>query len=139
MTPLIDVVFLLIVFFVLVSRIVDEDRPQLDLPSPQPAATRVPAPAPRATVSEVGSPASGWRYRVSGADIAADEAGRIALERHLEGVLAHQPRAAVQVRAGRATPWDVVAPVLDGARAAARRAGVAPVRVQLATVRSAAP
>ena len=38
-TPMIDVVFLLIVFFVLVSQIVDLESVDLDLPTPEHAAT----------------------------------------------------------------------------------------------------
>ena len=41
MTPMIDVTFLLIVFFVVVSQIVDRDAVSMDLPSPDNAAASV--------------------------------------------------------------------------------------------------
>ena len=135
MTPLIDVVFLLIVFFVLVSRIVDEDRPRLDLPSPWPAATLSPPPGLRATVSIVGHECSGWRYRMSGIDVAATQEGLKSIQSHIKGLLARDENTAVQIRAGQATPWSSVSPVLEAARNAARDVGLHPVRVQLATTR----
>ena len=41
LTPMIDVTFLLIVFFVVVSQIVDRDAVSMDLPSPEDAAASV--------------------------------------------------------------------------------------------------
>ena len=136
MTSLIDVVFLLIVFFVLVSRIVDEDRPRLDLPSPTPAATVIPAPGPRAVISVVVPEAGTPRYHLAGLEYPADATGRAAIGRVLTDFLARDGHTAVQIRAGQDTPWDVVAPLLDEARAAGNRAALQhPVRVQLAATR----
>jgi len=42
MTPMIDVTFLLIVFFVVVSQIVDRDAVSMDLPAPQQSAAGIP-------------------------------------------------------------------------------------------------
>ena len=42
MTPMIDVTFLLIVFFVVVSQIVDSDAVSMDLPSPDHAVAGIP-------------------------------------------------------------------------------------------------
>ncbi|MDP6986899.1 MAG: biopolymer transporter ExbD [Phycisphaerales bacterium] len=136
MTSLIDVVFLLIVFFVLVSRIVDEDRPRLDLPSPTPPATTVAAPGPRAVISVVPGEGGSSQYHIAGLTYPTDAAGRAAIGEVLEEVLARNGRTAVQLRAGRDTPWDVVAPLLDEARNAGVRARLQhPVRVQLAAIR----
>jgi biopolymer transport protein ExbD len=136
MTSLIDVVFLLIVFFVLVSRIVDEDRPRLDLPTPRPPATAVAAPGPRAVVSVVLEEAASPRYHLAGREYPADAAGRAALGSVLADLLARNGRTAIQIRASRDTPWDVVAPLLDEARAAGVNAALQhPVRVQLAAIR----
>ncbi len=137
MTPLIDVVFLLIVFFVLVSRIVDEDRPRLDLPAPVPAATLISPPGAKIIVSIVADGSAAWRYHMPGADIPADAAGADALAHIVAESLQRDPEAAVQVRAGQNTPWEVVAPVLEAARVAGRAASIPhPVRVQLATTRN---
>jgi biopolymer transport protein ExbD len=138
MTPLIDVVFLLIVFFVLVSRIVDEDRPRLDLPSPTPAATMVPPPGPRAIVSVVdGEPAT---YQLAGTAYDTTDTGRAALGSALADLLRRSPDTSVQVRAARSTSWDLVAPVLEEARSASQAAGLGgEVRVQLATIREHLP
>ncbi|MDP7189555.1 MAG: biopolymer transporter ExbD [Phycisphaerales bacterium] len=136
MTSLIDVVFLLIVFFVLVSRIVDEDRPRLDLPSPRPPATVVAAIGPRAVISVVPSEANTARYHLAGRYYPADKAGRAAIGSVLTDMLARNARTAIQIRAGRDTPWNVVAPLLDEAREAGTRAALQhPVRVQLAAIR----
>ena len=110
MTPLIDVVFLLIVFFVLVSRIVDEDRPRLDLPSPVPPATMVPSPGPRAIVSVVDGTSP--TYHLAGVVYEANEGGRAALGAAIAALVLQVPDTAVQVRAARSTSWDMVAPIL---------------------------
>lgn len=135
MTSLIDVVFLLIVFFVLVSRIVDEDRPPLDLPSPTPAATRVPEAGLRTVVSVLGG-AGDVRLRLDGVEWSGPAASE-SLRVSLGTLLAKHPTASVQIRAGRDTPWVDVAPVLDAARGAGRDARLpGPVHVQLAAMRS---
>ena len=53
MTPMIDVTFLLIVFFVVVSQIVDRNLVPLDLPSPERAASAVSKETERVTVNLV--------------------------------------------------------------------------------------
>jgi biopolymer transport protein ExbD len=136
MTPLIDVVFLLIVFFVLVSRIVDEDRPRLDLPSPVPPATLISPQGPKLIVSVVSDGSGAWQYHLAGADMTANRDGAEMLERSVAAQLRRAPETAIQVRAGQTTPWEIVSPVLQAARAAGRAAALPhPVRVQLATTR----
>jgi len=136
MTSLIDVVFLLIVFFVLVSRIVDDDRPQLDLPTPRPPATAIAAAGPRAVISVVRTEEDGLRYHLAGATYSADVAGCAAIGRVMADLLIENDRTAVQIRAAKDTPWDIVAPLLDEARSAGRVATLQhPVRVQLAAIR----
>jgi biopolymer transport protein ExbD len=135
MTPLIDVVFLLIVFFVLVSRIVDEDRPKLDLPAPTPPATMIPPPGPRAVVSVVGAGGS-TQYMLAGTAYPAGGSGRAALRAALTTMLAATPEMTVQIRADQTAAWQVVAPVLDVTRDAGAAAGLAgPVQTQLAATR----
>jgi len=130
LTPLIDVVFLLVVFFVLVSRIVDEDRPRLDLPSPSPLASLIPPPGEKVIVSVLPADVQGWRYHFADLDVPATDAGIDALSRALAHRLDRHHEAAVVVRAGSDTPWEFVSPVL-----AAARQGGSDVRVQLAVIR----
>ncbi len=138
MTPLIDVVFLLIVFFVLVSRIVDKDRPKVDLPAPTPPATMIPPPGPRAVVSVVESDGP-TQYRLNGRPYSADHSGRRLLRAALADLLRSTPDMTVQIRADQSAAWEVVAPVLDAAREAGGGAGVGgPVQVQLAAIRERA-
>ena len=56
MTPMIDVTFLLIVFFVVVSQIVDRDAVSMDLPSPDHAVSGVPQEPEHVTVNLVPIP-----------------------------------------------------------------------------------
>jgi biopolymer transport protein ExbD len=51
MTPMIDVTFLLIVFFVVVSQIVDRDAVSMDLPTPQQSAAGIPEEPSHVTVN----------------------------------------------------------------------------------------
>jgi len=51
LTPMIDVVFLLIVFFVLVSQIVEVENVDLDLPRPQDPASELPGEQPRIVIN----------------------------------------------------------------------------------------
>ncbi len=53
MTPMIDVTFLLIVFFVVVSQIVDRDAVSMDLPSPDQSVSGVPEEPEHITVNLV--------------------------------------------------------------------------------------
>jgi biopolymer transport protein ExbD len=53
MTPMIDVTFLLIVFFVVVSQIVDRDAVSMDLPTPEHAVASIPENQSRVVVNIV--------------------------------------------------------------------------------------
>ena len=133
-TPLVDVVFLLIVFFVVVSSAVDLDRVPLDLPMPNPAMTMPPVERPAAVVNVV--PADGGEalgYRLDGETYAADDGGTELLRHALAVHFVADPNTAVVIRADRAARSAVVLPVLNVARRAAAEAGLRhPVRVELA-------
>ncbi len=133
-TPLVDVVFLLIVFFVVVSSVVDLDRVPLDLPMPNPAMTMPPAERPAAVVNVVpGDDGEALGYRLDGQTYNPDHNG-VELLRHALAVhLVADPNTAVVIRADRAARSAVVLPVLSVARRAATEAGLGhPVRVELA-------
>ena len=133
-TPLIDVVFLLIVFFVVVSSVVDLDRVPMDLPMPNPAMTVASMERSAAVVNVV--PADGGAalgYRLDGETYAPDAAGADLLRHALAAHLLADPSTAVVIRADRTARSDAVLPVLDVARRAAAEAGLQhPVRVELA-------
>ena len=133
-TPLVDVVFLLIVFFVLVSRVVDLDRVRLDLPEPVPAATLPRGEQPVAVVNVVpGEDGDAIGWRLDGTIYPPTAEGRDALSLALATALRHDGRTAVLVRADRDARSATVLPVLHAARSGARQAGIEhPVRVELA-------
>ncbi|MCH2138887.1 MAG: biopolymer transporter ExbD [Phycisphaerales bacterium] len=133
-TPLVDVVFLLIVFFVLVSRVVDLDRVRMDLPAPDPAATLPRDQAAAAVVNVMpGDAGHAAGYRFNGVVHGVDDAGRASLQAALAAEFAQDDTTAVVVRADRAASSGSVLPVLHVARRAAAHAGLThPVRVELA-------
>jgi biopolymer transport protein ExbD len=133
-TPLVDVVFLLIVFFVVVSSVVDLDRVPLDLPIPNPAMSLPPGERVAAVVNVV--PAEKGEtsgYRLDGKTYAPDADGFESLRHAIATHLLADPNTALVIRADRAAQSAVVLPVLDIARRAAAEAGLqAPIRVELA-------
>ncbi|MDG2424016.1 MAG: biopolymer transporter ExbD [Phycisphaerales bacterium] len=132
LTPMIDVVFLLVVFFVAVSQLVDRDRIDMDLPSPSPSAAHQPEDGARAVVNVLPGPeGTSIGYQVDGLVFAADATGQAALVNHLQDRLEQSPDLFVNVRADRGTAWGWVAPVLGAARGAAAMAGQPMARVRL--------
>ena len=121
LTPMIDVTFLLIVFFVLVSRITDADRVDMALPSPVDAATVPPDRVPRVVVNVLpGSDGAAAGYAVGAKRFPPGPEGLRDLETHLVSRFHEQPSLHVNLRADRGTGWRWVAPVLDTVTAAAR-------------------
>jgi biopolymer transport protein ExbD len=138
LTPMIDMAFLLIVFFVLVSRIVDRDRVDMDLPSPTESATERASEDRRVVINVLpgeGGKADG--YRVGGVEFSSSAAGVASMTQHLAGLFAANPQIHVNVRADRATHYQFVEPVMNAVSAGARRAGNAPgaARVNLMVVK----
>lgn len=126
LTSLIDVTFLLIVFFVLVSRINEAEAVRMDLPSPKDAAT-VSADADHLVVINVLPAPDGTvsGYRVGATDFERGDAGLGAMTSHLAALYRANPRSNVNVRADRATQYEFVEPVMTAVSAAARRAAAA--------------
>lgn len=129
LTPMIDMTFLLVVFFILVSRITSVEQVPLELPSPiNPAANPAPE-APRIVVNvpadEEGRPMGAmFDQRV----YSLDPSGLGELANTVAGRLESIPELQVNLRADRRLRYDVVEPVMDAlARAgglAGRREGV---------------
>jgi biopolymer transport protein ExbD len=124
MTPMIDVTFLLIVFFVVVSQIVDRDAVSMDLPAPEHAVAGIPEEASYITVNLV---------PLEGGDIAGIVVGGHAIASDAMDELTAIVRTRMQggatdvhLRADRATNYVHVHHVIE----AIREVGLTP-RLQL--------
>ncbi len=137
LTSLIDVTFLLIIFFVLVTRISEDEIVQLDLPRPHSPATMLPGPEQLIVVNVVPDPAKGGgahAYRVGNKSYAPDGEGLNALTQHVASLYRAHPDLRVSMRADRNTRYEAVEPALDAIGKAARQAGQTP-RVNLVVLR----
>ncbi len=138
LTPMIDVTFLLIIFFVLVSQIVEVENADLDLPRPQDAASELPGEQPRVVINVLrGAGGDAVGYRLSNQRYMADTAGLEALARNLAAMYQQNPALGVNLRADRRTDYRWVEPVFQAVSAAARLSGRDDVkgRVNLVVVR----
>jgi len=121
LTSLIDVTFLLIVFFVLVSRLNEVEQVELDLPSPVDAATTVLEGPEQVIVSVLpGDSGEAKSYRVGIVDFTADRTGIEAMTARLKELFRANPSLNVNVRADRATHYEHVEPVMRAVSIAAR-------------------
>lgn len=124
LTPMIDVTFLLIVFFVLVSQIVEVEQVAMDLPEPTNAATDEMTEERRVVLNVVpGLRGAAREYRLGGRGFAADAAGVEALAARLASLYATNPGLVVHLRADRGTDYEDVAPAMQAITVAAGRAG----------------
>lgn len=124
LTPLIDVTFLLIVFFVLVSQIVDLESVQMDLPKPAEPASELAGDEQRAVINII--PAGGGRiagYRFAGRTFGPDATGIEALTSALAALYQHSPTLRINLRADRKTHFQWIEPVFGAVVAATTRSG----------------
>lgn len=124
LTPMIDMIFLLIVFFVLVSRIVDVRRVEMNLPQPKDAATERQTDERRLVINVLPGPAGSGAaagYRVGSRDFDTGPASLSAMTDYLTGLYSQNPMLNVNVRADRSTHYGDIEPVLRAVAAAARR------------------
>jgi biopolymer transport protein ExbD len=141
LTPMIDMVFLLIVFFVLVSRIVDRERVEMNLPKPTPALTHPLDDQYRVIINVlpgVGGEIRG--YRLGGTEFASSATGLAELTQRLAGVYRSSSQVNVNIRADRGTHYERVEPILRAVSTAARASGslAAAARVNLVVVKEGA-
>ena len=136
LTPMIDMTFLLIVFFVLVSRIVDRERVEMNLPQPKQAAAVKAGEESRVVVNVMPGSSGGINgYRVGGTSFGPDPAGVNAMTAHLTRLFQLNPAIHVNIRADRATQYEHVEPVMQAVSLAARATGNAmPGRVNLMVI-----
>lgn len=125
MTPLIDMSFLLIVFFVLVSQITAVESLPLNLPLPADSAARAPGEDPRMVVNVVpAADGSAAGYQVGRLRMGADDQGLQQLTTYIADAMRQQPRTEINVRADRDTEYRWVRPVLDAVGNALAESGV---------------
>lgn len=125
LTSLIDVTFLLIVFFVLVSKINEVERWELELPTVRDPLSQSAEGEHRVVINVI--PTTGGRvasYRVGLAEFAGDDAGLSQMTDHLAGLYQTNPAIDVNIRADRATHYEFVEPVLQAVSTAAHKAGM---------------
>ena len=124
LTPMIDMTLLLVVFFILVSRITSVEQIPLELPSPfDPAANPAPG-APRLVVNIPGDDygtATGVIYDQQ--KYSFDEGDLDLLTGAIAARLEVMPELQVNLRADRRVPYESVAPVMNALAMAGARAG----------------
>jgi len=138
LTPMIDVTFLLIVFFVLVSQIVEVEHEDMALPELAEPAAEMPGDEQRAVINVLPGPNGASRgYRLGSRTFPAGPDGARRLADHLAPMLERNPALRVNLRADQHTHYEWVHPALLAVSRAAEQVSspnVAP-RVNLVIVR----
>jgi len=125
LTPMIDVTFLLIVFFVLVSRIVDLESVSMELPEPDEPLSQKPIDEQRTIINVIPGPAgSAEGYRISGRHFAPGPDSFDAMVSHLASLYRANPTLMINLRADRSTRYEWIEPALRSVSEAARASGV---------------
>lgn len=124
LTPMIDISFLLVIFFVLVTRISDAERAEMAL-AEVPAGVAARAEEEARSVLNVlpGTDGRAAGYRLNGVDHPATPEGLAALAEELAAGYRRNPQLAVHLRADRSTRYEWVEPAMRATTTAARIAG----------------
>lgn len=138
LTPMIDVTFLLIVFFVLVSQIVEVEHVDMQLPQPPDAPTASQGDEQRVVINIVpgeGDAIAG--YRVGTRQFAASDRGVSQLQQRLTTLYAANESLQINLRADRETQYRWIDPVMNAITNAAQQAGRSdvPAKVNLVVLR----
>ncbi|MHC5023650.1 MAG: ExbD/TolR family protein [Planctomycetota bacterium] len=135
LTPMIDVTFLLIVFFVLVSQIVEVESVPLKLPEPvEPRSERI-GDEQRVVINVMPGPggeAAG--YRLGRRDFDAGPIGLARLTEALADLYARNPTVNINLRADQDTEYAWVGPAMQAVADAAVRAPGGPYDARLNVV-----
>ena len=123
LTPMIDVTFLLIVFFVLVSQIVEVESVEMNLPEPNEPLTERPGEEQRAIINIVPQKLTGriLGYRVGTRLFPPGPDGIQGLTEHLRALYESNPTLAINLRADQNTDYQYVEPAM---RAVSNAAGL---------------
>ena len=136
LTPMIDMTFLLVVFFVLVSQISEIESVEMELPKPSPSAS-APPPEETRSVLNVLPDRSGAAigYRLNATDFPLGEEGIEELREELARLYTIQPDLRINLRADRRTEQRFIEPVFNAIKRASNAAGRGdPPRVNLVVV-----
>lgn len=114
LTSMIDIIFLLVVFFVLVSRISEVEQIPLELPEPTNPATSNASDQARAVVNmPADADGSATVIRLNTGEFAADAAGMDVFTRELAAILQRNPDMEVTLRADRRLDFRDVAATMN--------------------------
>lgn len=130
---MIDMTFLLVVFFVLVSQISEVEVIEMELPKPIPTASAPPPEETRSVLNVIPDDVGGAiGYRLNGLDFALGENGIESLRSELTNLYRSNPDLRINLRADRRTQQKHIDPVLNAITSAARASGRnTPARVNL--------
>jgi biopolymer transport protein ExbD len=137
-TPMIDVTFLLIVFFVLVSQIVEVEHVDMELPRPDEAATTKPSEDMRVVINVLpGQDGTSNGYRLGSREYPPGPQGAARLSDRLIELYDTNPSVRINLRADRSTHYQWIEPVLQAISTAAARSGHPDIaaRVNLVVIR----
>jgi len=118
LTPMIDVVFLLVIFFMLVAQISRTQLVELDPPGIERAASAEITSKKRLVINVIPGSGESDAYRLGVLTFDATESGAAALSVALGRALERTEEAEVYVRADRAESYARVHPALEAVRAA---------------------
>lgn len=138
LTPMIDVTFLLIVFFVLVSQIVEVEHVTMNLPAPDEPVSERAGEEQRLVINVVpGLDGEAIEYRLGSQSHLPGDAGVAGMIDQLTRLYRDNPSININLRADRATSFEWIDPVLRavGAAAAATDEPGAAARMNLVVVR----
>jgi biopolymer transport protein ExbD len=132
LTPMIDVTFLLIVFFVLVSQIVEVENVELSVPELDEPATEMLGEEQRAVINVVpGRAGRAAEYRIGAQPFPPDSAGIAALTDRLTRLFEANPNLRINLRADQRTEYRDVQPIIEAVTTAAGRVEAASVRPRI--------
>lgn len=138
LTPMIDVTFLLIVFFVLVSRIVDVESVSMALPTPEQPLSEKPGDEQRTILNVIPGPSgTATGYRIGGRNFSASPDSDDAMMSHIASLYAANPALNINLRADRDTSYTWIEPALRAVAEGARASGVPNIdaRINLVIIR----
>ncbi len=114
LTPMIDMTFLLVVFFVLVSQISEIESVEMELPKPVPSASAPPPEETRSVLNVLPDEDGAARgYRLNSTDFPLGADGIRGLRQELTRLYEVQPDLRINLRADRRTEQRFIDPVFD--------------------------
>ena len=123
LTPMIDVTFLLVIFFILVSRITSVEQVPLELPDPTEPVSQPPSESPRLVLNLVGDGRGEVGVVFDQNEYPLSPSGRAALVDAMTARLVTIPDLQVNLRADRRIPYRHVDAIMEEIAKAGGRAG----------------